>query len=125
MSITAKYGPHELREGSWETQKEAFADVVVNTLADYAPDIRGLVQERRVLAMPDLESVYGLPEGSPSHGEMVLNQFFHMRPIPGLARYRAHVDGIYLCGAGCHPGGGVTGVPGHNAAREILKDSKR
>jgi len=124
MSITAKYGPYELREGSWETQKEAFADVVVNTLAEYAPDIHDLVRERRVLSMPDLESVYGLPEGSPSHGEMLLNQFFHMRPIPGLARYRAHVGGLYLCGAGCHPGGGVTGVPGHNAAREILKDSK-
>jgi phytoene dehydrogenase-like protein len=75
--------------------------------------------------MPDLESRYGLPEGNPNHGEMILNQFFHMRPIPGYARYRTHVDGLYLCGAGCHPGGGVTGVPGHNAAREILKDSSK
>ena len=124
MSITAKYGPTELREGNWECQKEAFADVVVNTLAEYAPDIHELVRERRVLSMPDLESVYGLPEGNPNHGEMILNQFFHMRPIPGHARYRTHVDGLYVCGAGCHPGGGVTGVPGHNAAREILKDAK-
>jgi phytoene dehydrogenase-like protein len=125
MSITAKYGPADLREGSWETQKEAFADVVVNTLAEYAPGIHDLVRQRRVLSMRDLESIYGLPEGDPNHGEMILNQFFHMRPIPGHARYRAHIDGLYLCGAGCHPGGGVTGVPGHNAAREILKDSKR
>jgi phytoene dehydrogenase-like protein len=124
MSITAKYGPYELREGSWETQKEAFADVVVNTIADYAPNIRELIEQRHVLSVPDLESSYGLPEGNPNHGEMILNQFFHMRPIPGYARYRAQVDGLYLCGAGCHPGGGVTGIPGHNAAREILKDAK-
>jgi len=124
MSITAKYGPFELREGNWDTQKEAFADLAVNTLAEYAPDIRDLIQQRHVLSMPDLERVYGLPEGNPNHGEMILNQFFHMRPIPGHARYRAHIEGLYLCGAGCHPGGGVTGVPGHNAAREILKDMK-
>ena len=124
MSITAKYGPYELREGDWESQKEAFADVVVDTVAEYAPNIRELIQQRHVLSMPDLESIYGLPEGNPNHGEMILNQFFHMRPIPGHARYRTHIDGLYLCGAGCHPGGGVTGVPGHNAAREILKDSK-
>ncbi len=125
MSITAKYGPYELRQGDWDTQKEAFADVVVNTLAEYAPGIRNLIEERRVLSVPDLERIYGLPEGNPNHGEMILNQFFHMRPIPGYARYRAPIDGIYLCGAGCHPGGGVTGLPGHNAAREILRDSKK
>jgi phytoene dehydrogenase-like protein len=125
MSITAKYGPYELHEGDWDTQKETFADIVVNTLAEYAPNIRDLIQQRHVLSVPDLESIYGLPEGNPNHGEMILNQFFHMRPIPGHARYRAHIDGMYLCGAGCHPGGGVTGVPGHNAAREILKDSKK
>jgi phytoene dehydrogenase-like protein len=124
MSITAKYGPYELREGSWDTQKEAFADVVVNTLAEYAPGIRDLIAQRHVLSMPDLESIYGLPEGNPNHGEMILNQFFHMRPIPGHARYRTHLAGLYLCGVGCHPGGGVTGLPGHNAAREILKDPK-
>jgi phytoene dehydrogenase-like protein len=124
MSITAKYGPFDLREGDWSTRKEAFADVVIETLAEYAPNIRDLIEQRHVLSMPDLERLYGLPEGNPNHGEMILNQFFHMRPIPGHARYRAHIDGFYLCGAGCHPGGGVTGVPGHNAAREILKDSK-
>jgi phytoene dehydrogenase-like protein len=124
MSITAKYGPWELREGDWETRKEDFADLVVDTLAEYAPGLRELIQQRHVLSLPDLESVYGLPEGNPNHGEMILNQFFHMRPIPGHARYRAPIDGLYLCGAGCHPGGGVTGLPGHNAAREILKDRK-
>jgi phytoene dehydrogenase-like protein len=125
MSITAKYGPYELRDGSWESQKEAFADVVVSTLAEYAPGLGELVRDRLVLSPVDLEKIYGLPEGNPNHGEMILNQFFHMRPVPGHARYRTHLDGLYLCGAGCHPGGGVTGLPGHNAAREILRDAKK
>jgi phytoene dehydrogenase-like protein len=125
MSITAKYVPYELREGDWDEQKEVFADVVEDTLAAYAPNLRSLVQARHVISLLDLENVYGLPEGNPNHGEMILNQFFHMRPIPGHARYRAPIEGLYLCGAGCHPGGLVTGLPGHNAAREILKDSKK
>jgi len=124
MSITAKYGPYELRDGSWETHKEAFADVVIATLAEYAPGLGDLIRDRCVLSPRDLETIYGLPEGNSSHGEMILNQFFHMRPVPGHARYRTHLEGLYLCGAGCHPGGGVTGLPGHNAAREILRDAR-
>jgi phytoene dehydrogenase-like protein len=124
MSITAKYAPYDLRGRDWESQKEAFADLVIDTLAEYAPGIRDAVLQRHVLAPTDLESVYGLPEGNPNHGEMTLDQFFHMRPIPGYARYRTPIDGMYVCGAGTHPGGGVTGIPGHNAAREILLDSK-
>ena len=122
MSITAKYAPYQLRDGDWDAQREAFGDIVVDTLAEYAPKIREAILHRRVLTPPDLEAAYGLPEGNPSHGDMTLDQFFHMRPIPGYARYRAPVDGLYLCGAGCHPGGGVTGIPGYNAARAILSD---
>ncbi len=122
MSITAKYAPYKLRDGDWDTRREAFGDIVIDTLAEYAPNIRDLILHRRVLTPPDLEAAYGLPEGNPSHGEMTLDQFFHMRPIPGHARYRTPIDGLYLCGAGCHPGGGVTGIPGHNAARAILAD---
>jgi phytoene dehydrogenase-like protein len=122
LSITAKFVPTRLREGDWETRREEFGDVVVDTLSEYAPNLRGAVLHRRVLAPPDIEAAYGLPEGNPSHGEMTLDQFFHMRPIPGFARYRTPVEGLYLCGAGCHPGGGVTGLPGHNAARAILAD---
>lgn len=124
MSITAKFVPFELREGNAEERKDDFADVVVETLARYAPDLPGLVEQRSVLSLADLEDAYGLPEGNPNHGELILNQFFHMRPIPGLARYRGHLAGLYLCGVGCHPGGGVNGLPGHNAAREILKDAR-
>ena len=124
LSITAKYAPYALDEGDWSAQKQAFADVVIDTLAEYAPNIRDVITDRAVLVPSDLERVYGLPEGNPNHGEMTLDQFFHMRPIPGYARYRTPIAGLYLCGAGTHPGGGVTGIPGQNAAREILKDSK-
>jgi len=124
MSITAKYAPYELRQGDWIAQKEAFADVVIDTLAEYVPGIRDAVLHRHVLAPTDLESIYGLPEGNPNHGEMTLDQFFHMRPVPGYARYRTPIAGVYMCGAGTHPGGSVTGIPGQNAAREILKDSQ-
>jgi phytoene dehydrogenase-like protein len=122
MSITAKYAPYRLRDGNWDSRREAFGDVVIDTLAEYAPKIREAILHRRVLTPPDLEAAYGLPEGNPSHGEMTLDQFFHMRPVPGYARYRAPIGGLYLCGAGCHPGGGVTGIPGFNAARAILAD---
>ena len=122
MSITAKYAPYRLRDGDWDSQRETFGDIVVETLAEYAPNLRNTILHRRVLVPPDLEAAYGLPEGNPSHGEMTLDQFFHMRPIPGYARYRTPLEGLYLCGAGCHPGGGVTGIPGHNAARAILSD---
>jgi phytoene dehydrogenase-like protein len=124
LSITAKYAPYALDEGDWSAHKQAFADVVIDTLAEYAPNIRDLITDQYVLTPPDLESRYGLPEGNSNHGEMTLDQFFHLRPIPGYARYRTPVAGMYLCGVGSHPGGGVTGIPGQNAAREILKDSK-
>jgi phytoene dehydrogenase-like protein len=96
---------------------------VIDTLAEYAPGIRDAILHREVLVPVDLEARYGLAEGNPNHGEMTLDQIFHMRPVPGYARYRTPVDGLYLCGAGTHPGGGVTGLPGHNAAREILADA--
>ncbi len=122
MSITARYAPYTLRDGDWSSRKEAFADLVVDTLAAYVPAIREAILHRHILVPPDLESRYGLPEGNPNHGEMTLDQFFHMRPVPGYARYRTPIAGMYVCGAGAHPGGGVSGIPGHNAAREILKD---
>jgi len=122
LSITAKYAPYALRERDWESRREAFGEAVLDTLAEYAPKIRDLIVHRLVLVPPDLEAVYGLPEGNPNHGEMTLDQFFHMRPVPGFARYRTPVDGLYVCGAGAHPGGGVTGIPGRNAARAVLAD---
>lgn len=124
MSITAKYAPYQLRNGSWEGHREAFVDAVLSTLGEYAPKLRDSILHKEVLLPGDLEARFGLPEGNGSHGEMTLDQFLHMRPLPGYAQYKAPVEGLYLCGAGAHPGGGVTGLPGHNAAREILKHAK-
>ena len=121
MSITAKYAPYALRSGSWEDQRESFGEAVLSALEVYAPKIRDAVIHQETLVPTDLEERFGLPEGNGSHGDMTLDQFLHMRPLPGYARYKAPVEGVYLCGAGAHPGGGVTGLPGHNAAREILK----
>jgi phytoene dehydrogenase-like protein len=125
MSITAQYAPYRLKQSNWEDQREVFGDVVIDTLAQYAPDIREKIVHRRVLTPLDLETIYGLPEGSGSHGEMTLDQFLYMRPVPGYAQYRTPIRGLYLCGAGTHPGGGVTGINGSNAAREVLKDWRR
>ena len=124
MSITAKYAPYALRSGNWEDQRESFGEAVLSALEVYAPKIRDAVIHKEILLPVDLEARFSLPEGNGSHGEMTLDQFLHMRPLPGYARYKAPVEGVYLCGAGAHPGGGVTGLPGHNAAREILRAAK-
>jgi phytoene dehydrogenase-like protein len=121
ISITAKFAPYQLREGHWETRSEAFTETVIDALAEYVPKLRDGIVHRHTRVPTDLERDFGLPEGSGHHGEITLDQFFHMRPIPGYADYSAPVGNLFLCGAGCHPGGGVTGLPGRNAAREILK----
>ena len=124
MSVTVKYTPYALRNGDWGSKGQEIAKLVVDTIAEYAANFRGLIIDQVMISPSDMETVYDLPEGNTNHGDMTLDQFFHMRPIPGYARYRTPVEGVYLCGAGCHPGGGVTGLPGRNAAREILKDAK-
>jgi phytoene dehydrogenase-like protein len=121
MSITVKFAPYTLRNSSWEEQRGSFDDTVLATLAEYVPNIRDCILDQRTLLPCDMEADYGLPEGNGNHGEMTLDQFLHMRPIPGYARYETPIGGLFMCGAGTHPGGGVTGIPGHNAAREVLK----
>jgi phytoene dehydrogenase-like protein len=125
MSVIAQATPYALRDGTWDERREAFGDLVVSTLDGYAPGLSGLVTARQVLTPLDLERDYGLTGGHPLHGEPGLDQFFLWRPLLGQARYRLALDGLYLCGAGSHPGGGVTGQNGQNAAREILADWKR
>jgi phytoene dehydrogenase-like protein len=127
MSVIAQYTPYALRDGSWDDdgRRESVGDAVLATLEAYAPGISGLVREREVLTPLDLERDYGLTGGHPLHAEPGLDQFFLWRPLLGHARYRLPLDGLYLCGSGAHPGGGVTGQPGQNAAREILADLKR
>jgi phytoene dehydrogenase-like protein len=122
MSIYVQWTPYRLKTGSWDTRREELGDVVLKNLEEYAPGLASLVAHRQVLTPLDLELTYGLTGGHPTHGEQSLNQIFTMRPALGWARYRARIPGLYLCGAGAHPGGGVTGGPGANAAREILKD---
>ena len=121
-SIYAQFAPRDLKEGDWATRREEFADAVVKTLAHYAPDLESLILARQTVTPDDLEREYNLAGGHPLHGEMSLDQFYAFRPVIGWARYRTPINGLYLCGAGTHPGGGVTGAPGANAAREILKD---
>ena len=122
-SIVMQYAPFTLREGGWDdAARVALGDAVVRTLARYAPNIEAIIEDRHVLTPLDLQDRFSLTEGNIYHGEMTLDQLLFMRPVPGASRYRAPVPGLYLCGSGTHPGGGVTGVPGFNAAREILKD---
>ena len=124
MSIHAQFAPYELKEGDWDSRREELGDVIVNVLSAYAPNLKKLIVGRQVLTPLDLERTYGLTGGHIHHGEMSLDQLFAFRPVIGYARYRTPIAGLYLCGSGTHPGGGVTGAPGFNASREILKDLK-
>jgi phytoene dehydrogenase-like protein len=123
MCIFAQYAPYTLKDAVWDQAlKDRFADRCLEALAEYAPNIKDIILHRQVISPLDLEEEYGLTGGNIFHGEMELDQLFFMRPVAGWAQYRTPIPGLYLCGAGTHPGGGVMGAPGHNAAREILKD---
>ena len=122
MSIFVQYAPYHLRTGTWDEKREALGDAVVDTLAQFAPNLPGAIVGRQVLTPLDLERTIGLTEGNIFHGELTPNQLFFLRPVPGWAQYRTPVRNLYLCGSGTHPGGGVMGAPGYNAAREILRD---
>ena len=124
MSIYMQYAPYKLK-GDWETQRGPLGDTVVKTLAQYAPNLPNLVLAGEVITPQDLEDTYGLTAGQIFHGELALDQFFTMRPLLDWARYRTPLQNLYLCGSGTHPGAGLTGGSGANAAREILKDLKR
>ncbi|MBZ0189316.1 MAG: hypothetical protein K8F91_23935, partial [Candidatus Obscuribacterales bacterium] len=117
----------KLKEGlEWNDElKNKFADRCIDLLAEYAPNIKDIIIHRQAISAYDMETEYGMTGGSLFHGDMGLDQLFFMRPVPGWARYRTPVDNLYLCGSGTHPGGGVMGGPGFNAAREILKDKKK
>jgi len=122
MGIFLQYTPYRLREGDWRARKEQYADQVMDLIEEYAPGFKSLVLARQVISPLDLEETFGMTGGNIFHGEMSLDQLFFLRPVPGWANYRTPVRGLYLCGSGTHPGGGVMGAPGYNAAREILRD---
>lgn len=125
MSIYAQFAPYHLREGEWTTHRTELGDTVIRTLAQYAPDLPEKILARQILTPQDMELNFGLTGGHPYHGDLALDQIFTMRPLLDWARYRTPIEGLYLCGAGTHPGLGITGDSGRNAARELLKDWRK
>jgi phytoene dehydrogenase-like protein len=125
LTCFVQYVPYHLREGNWDEKRELLGNRVVKKIAEYAPNVPNTIVARQVLTPLDLERTYGLTEGNIFHGDLRLEQLFFMRPVSGWSQYRTPVDGLYLCGAGTHPGGGVTGAPGHNAAHQVLRDWKK
>ncbi len=124
-SVVAQAAPRNLRSGDWAGERERLGDIVLATLERYAPGIGSLVEARRIVTPEDLETDYGLAGGHVYHAEPGLDQWFAWRPLNGHARYRFALDGLYLAGSGAHPGGGITGGPGANAARQVLADLRR
>jgi phytoene dehydrogenase-like protein len=125
MSCFVQYAPYKLRPGlNWDDQKEAFGDTVVNTIAEYAPNIKDIIIQKQVITPLDLEREWGLTEGNIFQGELSLEQLFFLRPVPGWAQYRTPIKNLYMCGSATHPGGGIMGANGRLAALEILKDIK-
>lgn len=125
MTCFVQYVPYHLRKGTWDENRELLGDRVVRKIGEHAPNLPRSIIARQVLTPLDLERTYGLTEGNIFHGDLALEQLFFMRPVAGWSQYRTPIDGLYLCGAGTHPGGGVTGAPGHNAAHEALRDWKK
>ncbi|MGA2902673.1 MAG: NAD(P)/FAD-dependent oxidoreductase [Candidatus Korobacteraceae bacterium] len=125
MSIYMQYAPYKLRNADWDSQRDALGDTVVSTLAEYAPDLPSLIEARDVITPKDLEQTYGLTGGHIFHGELALDQLFTMRPLLDWAQYRTPIKNLYLCGSGTHPGTGLTGASGANAARQIIKDLRK
>ena len=125
LSCFVQYAPYKLAEGTWDDQREAFGDTVVNTIAEHAPNIKKIIIGRQVLTPLDLEREFGLTQGNIFQGELSLEQLFFLRPVPGWAYYRTPIDNLYMCGSATHPGGGIMGAPGRIASQVILRSWKR
>jgi phytoene dehydrogenase-like protein len=125
MSVWMQSAPYHLRESTWNAQRDALGDAVVNIIEEYAPGFKSSILHRQVLTPLDLEETYGLTGGHLYHAEMALDQIFFMRPVPGWARYHTPIENLFLCGSGTHPGGGITGLPGYYAAKTILESRAR
>src|SRR2546428_4590419 len=124
LSCFVQYAPYKLAEGTWDDQKEAFGKNVINTIAEYAPNIKDIIIGRQVLTPLDLEREFGLTEGNIFQGELSLEQLFFLRPVPGWAYYRTPIQNLYMCGSATHPGGGIMGANGRIASQVILKEWK-
>lgn len=122
VSITAQFAPYRLREGSWSGSKDELTSRILDRLSEYSGNVKGSILHHRLWTPEDYETELGLPEGSWHQGEMALDQMFFMRPVPGWSRYETPIPGLYLAGASTHPGGGITGACGANAAQKAIKD---
>jgi phytoene dehydrogenase-like protein len=122
LSVIAQYAPYALAAG-WGGERQRFTDLVIDTIAGFAPELRQCIKAVELLTPPDIEREFRISGGHWHHAELALDQFFMVRPVPGAAQYQAPVPGLYLCGAGCHPGGGVMGIAGRNAARQVLREA--
>jgi phytoene dehydrogenase-like protein len=120
MSIYMQYAPYKLRDGNWQQQRDGLGNTIIQTLAQYAPDLPGLIEGGELITPEDLERTYGLTGGHIFHGELALDQIFTMRPLLGWAQYVTPIRNLYLCGSGTHPGTGLNGLSGANAARQIM-----
>ncbi|TIR48675.1 MAG: NAD(P)/FAD-dependent oxidoreductase [Mesorhizobium sp.] len=126
VNLFGGHAPYELKDASWDNEREGFLKSVMDVLDDYAPGFSSSIIDMQVLLPPDIERILNIPHGHILHGEMSADQQFFKRPVPHYSDYRSPIHGLYQCGSSCHPGGCVSGIPGHNAAREILLDvSKR
>ncbi|HEV8384619.1 MAG TPA: NAD(P)/FAD-dependent oxidoreductase [Candidatus Acidoferrales bacterium] len=124
MSCFVQYAPYKLAEGTWDDQRESFGDTVIDTISEYAPNLKNIILNRQVLTPLDLEREFGLTEGNIFQGELSLEQLFFLRPVPGWARYNTPIKNLYMCGSATHPGGGIMGAPGRLAALKILEETK-
>jgi phytoene dehydrogenase-like protein len=125
MSCFVQYAPYKLKAGlSWDAEREAFGDTVIDTIAEHAPNIREIILHRQVLTPLDLERDFGLTEGNIFQGELTLEQLFFLRPAPGWAQYTTPLRNLWMCGSATHPGGGIMGAPGRNAALRILGQTR-
>jgi phytoene dehydrogenase-like protein len=125
MSVYVQYAPFKLKGTDWDAQRGNLGETVVKKLSEYAPGIAELIEEGQIITPKDLEETYGLTNGHIFHGELALDQFFTMRPLLDWARYGTPIRNLYLCGSGTHPGAGLTGGSGANAAREIIKQLRK
>jgi phytoene dehydrogenase-like protein len=125
MSVWMQYAPYHLKDSSWDAERKALADCVVETIEEVAPGFKSSILARQVLTPLDLEKYFALTEGHIYHGELALDQIFFMRPVAGWARYHTPIENLFLCGSGTHPGGDITGLPGYYAAKEILKGTRK
>jgi phytoene dehydrogenase-like protein len=125
VSIHFQFAPYALRDGDWSQERAVLERTAIDTAASAFPQLKLSIREARTLTPLDLEKTYGLTEGDPNHGQLILDQMLFMRPMPGWSNHRTPVDNLYLCGSGVHGGGGINGAAGRNAARQILSDYRR